>query len=65
MRRVREALPLSHEVQIGPPRFLNLKRCLGAAGSSPSPRLGQQLVSKERGTGISVVLIQHAIMGPV
>lgn len=39
---------LSHEVQKGPPYFLNsfLKRNLGVPGSRLSPRLGQQFASK-------------------
>ena len=44
----REALPLSPEVQKAPPCSLNSfsERSLGAAGSSLSPRLGQQFKSK-------------------
>lgn len=42
---VRETLPLSPEVQKGPPCFLNFlpERSVGAAGSAPAPRLGQCL----------------------
>ncbi|GAB0202635.1 hypothetical protein GRJ2_002729100 [Grus japonensis] len=45
---LREALPLRHEVQKGPPCFLNSfsERSLGAARSSLSPRLGQRFMSK-------------------
>ena len=45
---LREAVPLSHEVQKGPPCFLNSfsERSLGAAASSLSPRLGQRFMSK-------------------
>ncbi|XP_074423683.1 butyrophilin subfamily 1 member A1-like isoform X16 [Larus michahellis] len=45
---LRETLPLSPEVQKGPPGFLNSssERSLAAAGSNPSPRLGQRFMSK-------------------
>jgi len=47
-----KALPLSHEVQKGPPCFLNsfLERSLGVAGSSLSPRLGRQFMAE--GVGV-------------
>lgn len=48
-RRNCQADPLlSHEVQKGPPYFLNsfLKGNLGVPGSRLSPRLGQQFTSK-------------------
>ena len=43
----KENLPLSHEVQNGPPCFLNSssERSLGAAGSRLSPRLGQRFMA--------------------
>ena len=45
---VREMLLLSHEAEKGPPCFSCSfsQRSLGAAGSTPRPRLGQQLMSK-------------------
>jgi len=48
----RRALPLSHEVQRRFPCFLNSlsEESLGAAGSIPSPKPGQQFMSK----GLSV-----------
>jgi len=48
----RRALPLSHEVQSRLPCILNplSEESLGAAGSTPSPRLGQRFMSK----GLSV-----------
>ena len=43
----KENLPLSHRIQSRPPHFLNSfsERSLGAAGSRPSPRLGQGFMS--------------------
>ena len=44
----RRALPLSHEVQSRTPCVLNSlsEKSLGAAGSTPSPRLSQRFMSK-------------------
>ena len=48
-RWVKEALPLIHKVQNGPPCFLDSfsERSLGAAGSNPSLRLGQWFMAKD------------------
>ena len=51
-KRQRSTLPLSHDVQSRPSCVLNSvsEESLGAAGSTPSPRLGQRFMSK----GLSV-----------
>ena len=61
--RVRDALPLSHEVQNVPPCFLNSisEGNVRASGSRLSPRLDQCFVSKGLHMNVSLASIQHTI----
>lgn len=62
MKRIREALLLSHKVQIGPSCFLDSSQSLGETESNLRLKLVQWFMSNRRHTGNKeIFLLSHKV----